>query len=50
MLLPLTSTLTAGRKDTIVFTVQINPNGFFGPFRNSAIGSGFDGTVTVADS
>lgn len=50
MLTPLTSTLAAGRKDTIVFTVQINPNGFFGPFNNSAIGSGFDGTITVADS
>ncbi|MES2762886.1 MAG: gliding motility-associated C-terminal domain-containing protein [Bacteroidota bacterium] len=50
MLMPLTSTLTAGRKDTIVFTVQINPNGFFGPFKNSAIGSGFDGAITVSDS
>ena len=50
MLTPSTSTLTAGRKDTIVFTVQINPNGFFGPFRNSAVGFGFDGTVTVSDS
>ena len=50
MLTPLSSTLTAGRKDTIVFTVQINPNGFFGPFNNSAIGSGFDGSVTVLDS
>jgi VCBS repeat-containing protein len=50
MLIPATSTLTAGRKDTIVFTVQINPNGFFGPFNNSAVGFGFDGTTTVSDS
>jgi gliding motility-associated-like protein len=50
MLIPATSTLAAGRKDTIVFTVQINPNGFFGPFNNSAIGFGFDGTTTVSDS
>jgi gliding motility-associated-like protein len=50
MLIPVTSTLTAGRKDTIVFTVQINPNGFFGPFYNSAVGFGFDGTTTVSDS
>ncbi|MES2514817.1 MAG: gliding motility-associated C-terminal domain-containing protein [Bacteroidota bacterium] len=49
MLLPATSTLTAGRKDTIVFTVQINPNGFFGPFNNSAIGFGFDGALTISD-
>jgi gliding motility-associated-like protein len=49
MLVPLSSTLTAGKKDTIVFTVQINPNGFFGPFSNSAIGFGFDGTLTISD-
>ncbi|MFY7886013.1 MAG: beta strand repeat-containing protein, partial [Dolichospermum sp.] len=51
MLIPASSTLTAGRKDTIVFTVQINPNGFFGPFYNSAIGSGTDnGGIVLADS
>jgi len=50
MLLPTTSTLSAGRKDTIVFTVQINPNGNFGPFSNSAVGSGFNGIATVSDS
>jgi gliding motility-associated-like protein len=50
LLLPATSTLTANKKDTIVFTVQINPNGVFGTFNNSAIGFGFDGTITVSDS
>lgn len=51
LLSPLTSTLGAGKKDTIVFTVQINPNGFFGPFNNSAIGSGTDSNgIAVADS
>jgi gliding motility-associated-like protein len=51
LLSPLTSTLGAGKKDTIVFTVQINPNGFFGPFNNSAAGSGTDSNgVAVADS
>ena len=51
MLIPASSTLTAGRKDTIVFTVQINPNGFFGPFYNSAVGSGTDnGGIVLADS
>ena len=35
LLSPLTSTLLAGKVDTIVFTVQINPNGFMGPFYNS---------------
>ncbi len=51
MLTPLSSILAAGKKDTIVFTVQINPNGFFGPFNNSAIGAGTDNTgIAVADS
>ncbi len=51
LLSPLTSTLGAGKKDTIVFTVQINPNGFFGPFNNSAVGSGIDSnSIAVADS
>jgi gliding motility-associated-like protein len=49
---PLTSTLTAGKRDTIVFTVQINPNGVFGPFNNSVTGFGVDaGTgILQADS
>lgn len=51
LLSPLTSTLGAGKRDTIIFTVQINPHGFFGPFDNSAIGSGTDSNgVAVADS
>lgn len=51
LLSPLTSTLGAGKKDTIVFTVQINPHGFFGPFNNSALGSGTDSNgIAVADS
>ena len=51
LLSPLTSTLLAGKADTIVFTVQINPNGLFGPFYNSAVGSGTDDLgVLISDS
>ncbi|MES2566145.1 MAG: gliding motility-associated C-terminal domain-containing protein [Bacteroidota bacterium] len=51
MLVSASSTLAAGRKDTIVFTVQIDPNGFFGPFNNSAIGFGTDNnSIVVSDS
>ena len=51
LLIPLTSTLVASKKDTIVFTVQINPNGVFGPYYNSAIGFGNDNLGTlVSDS
>ncbi|MBI3521224.1 MAG: gliding motility-associated C-terminal domain-containing protein, partial [Bacteroidetes bacterium] len=45
------STLTAGKADTIVFTVQIHPNGFFGPYNNSAVGIGTDNNAAqVSDS
>jgi gliding motility-associated-like protein len=51
MISPLTSTLVAGKRDTIVFTIQINPNGFFGPFNNSAVGFGTDNnSIVVSDS
>ncbi|MDF2447703.1 MAG: hypothetical protein K0R26_207 [Bacteroidota bacterium] len=50
ILISSSSTLTAGRKDTIVFTVQVDPNGYFGPFLNSAIGFGTDNGVVVSDS
>ncbi|MBK9285551.1 MAG: gliding motility-associated C-terminal domain-containing protein [Sphingobacteriaceae bacterium] len=33
-----TSKLAAGKSDTIMFTVNIIPNGIFGPFNNSVIG------------
>ncbi|MCX8081556.1 MAG: gliding motility-associated C-terminal domain-containing protein, partial [Bacteroidia bacterium] len=36
------STLFANRKDTIVFTVRVKPNGFFGPFTNTVIGFATD--------
>jgi gliding motility-associated-like protein len=32
------STLFAGKRDTIVFTVRVKPNGYFGPFTNTVIG------------
>lgn len=45
------STLLANKRDTIVFTVEITPNGFFGPFVNSVIGTALDiNSLTVADS
>ena len=51
LLSPLTSTLLAGKVDTIVFTVQINPNGFMGPFYNSGVGFGTDSLgIVVSDS
>ena len=50
LLIPSSSTLTVGKKDTIIFTVQINPNGLFGPFDNTAIGSGVLSGTIVADS
>lgn len=49
--IPGSSTLTAGKVDTLVFTVQILPNGFFGPFNNSAVGTGTDNSgAAVSDS
>ncbi len=48
---PSTSTLLANKRDTIVFTVEITPNGFFGPFLNWVVGSAQDiNSLTVADS
>jgi gliding motility-associated-like protein len=48
---PLTSTLLPNKRDTIVFTVRIDPNGFFGAFYNSVIGSGLDvNSLIVSDS
>lgn len=51
LMIPGSSTLTAGKVDTLVFTVQILPNGFFGPFNNSAVGTGTDNLgAAVSDS
>ena len=48
---PFTSTLLAGKRDTIVFTVRIDPKGYFGPFKNSVIGfANFINNVVVSDS
>ncbi|MGZ4099278.1 MAG: gliding motility-associated C-terminal domain-containing protein [Bacteroidia bacterium] len=48
---PLTSTLLAGKRDTIVFTIRIDPKQFFGPYKNSVIGfADFLNSFTVADS
>ncbi|MBL7910281.1 MAG: gliding motility-associated C-terminal domain-containing protein [Bacteroidia bacterium] len=48
---PSTSTLLANKRDTIVFTVRIDPKGYFGPFKNSVIGfAEFINNVIVSDS
>ena len=48
---PSTSTLLANKRDTIVFTVRIDPKGYFGPFKNWVIGfADFINNVTVMDS
>ncbi len=48
---PSTSTLLANKRDTIVFTVRIDPKGYFGPFKNSVIGfAQFINNVIVSDS
>lgn len=47
---PATSTLLAGKRDTIVFTVLITPTSFFGPFNNWVVGSASYFNGIVADS
>jgi gliding motility-associated-like protein/uncharacterized repeat protein (TIGR01451 family) len=47
--IPSTSSLSVGRTDTILFTVKIKLNGSVGPFNNSAIVSGSNGTLTTID-
>ncbi len=48
---PFTSTLLANKRDTIVFTVRVDPKGYFGPFKNSVIGfAEFINNVVVSDS
>ncbi|MBA2611873.1 MAG: gliding motility-associated C-terminal domain-containing protein [Bacteroidetes bacterium] len=48
---PSTSTLLANKRDTIVFTVRIDPKGFYGPFKNWVIGfANFINNVTVMDT
>ena len=48
---PSTSTLLANKRDTIVFTVRIDPRGFFGPFYNTVIGfADILSSITVSDS
>ncbi len=48
---PSTSTLLANKRDTIVFTVRIDPKGFYGPFKNWVIGfADFINNVTVMDT
>ncbi len=48
---PFTSTLLAHKRDTIVFTVRVDPKGYFGPFKNSVIGfAEFINNVVVSDS
>jgi gliding motility-associated-like protein len=51
LLNPTTSTLSANRSDTIIFSIAINPNGLFTTFFNSAFCYGFDSfNQLVADS
>jgi len=48
---PASSTLLANKRDTVVFTVRIDPKGYFGPFKNSVIGFADKSiTSTLADS
>ncbi|MBA2613207.1 MAG: gliding motility-associated C-terminal domain-containing protein [Bacteroidetes bacterium] len=48
---PTTSTLLANKRDTLVFTVRIDPKGYFGPFKNSVIGfADVLNSITVSDS
>lgn len=48
---PATSTLVSAHRDTIVFTVRIEPNGFFGTYFNSVIGFATDiNSLVVSDS
>jgi len=51
MTIPATSTLAAGKSDTIMFTVNITHNGNFGPFNNTVLGFSSPTTgVVFADS
>ncbi|MBA3663391.1 MAG: gliding motility-associated C-terminal domain-containing protein [Bacteroidetes bacterium] len=48
---PSSSTLLANKRDTICFTIRIDPKQFYGPFKNSVIGfADFLNAFTVADS
>lgn len=47
---PATSTLLANKRDTLVFTVRIDPKGYYGPFKNWVIGFANVLGVIVADS
>jgi gliding motility-associated-like protein len=48
---PTTSTLLANKRDTIVFTIRVDPRGYFGPFKNSVIGfAQFINNAIVSDS
>src|SRR6185436_3202396 len=44
-----TSQMSSARVDTIVFTVNVKPNGMFGPFNNSVFGVVMNGTNTVTE-
>ncbi len=48
---PATSTLTALKRDTIVFTVKVTPNEVYCPFKNTVIGYATQfGSIVVSDS
>lgn len=46
--LPFSSTLSANKRDTLIFTVMIDPNGFEGTLKNSVIGSATDKNKVIA--
>ncbi|WP_317899356.1 LamG-like jellyroll fold domain-containing protein [Aurantibacillus circumpalustris] len=49
--IPSTSTLLANKRDTLTFTVMLNPNGFAGTLKNSTIGFGTDiNNIVLSDS
>ncbi len=48
---PAASTLLPNKRDTLVFTVRVDPRGFYGPFKNWVIGfANVLNNVTVLDS
>ncbi|WP_247231669.1 SdrD B-like domain-containing protein [Telluribacter sp. SYSU D00476] len=48
-LLQTSSTLPAGATEVVTLYVRVKPNGSFGPFYNSVVGSGKSGTTLVQD-
>lgn len=48
---PSTSTLLAGKRDTLVFSVMLDPHGFYGSLKNTATGSALtENNILLKDS